>query len=119
MKVQEFKKLIKEAVREVLEEEYQLPKKQVKDNSLAEKSIVDVNNTVVEGQNPLKDALMSTMKEFTRKDYSNFLINEENFNTSTVSTDSNSGLDLSSLDFVNKAKSVLQKSYELDKRRVT
>lgn len=119
MKVESFKKLIKEAVREVLEEDYQLPKKQTKTISLPEQKTVDIQNRTSQSENPLQDALMSTMKEFTKKDYSNFIINEDNINTSAVSVDSNVGLDLSNLDFINKAKSVLQKSNEFDKSRIT
>jgi hypothetical protein len=113
MKVELLKKIIKEAVREVLVEEFQLLNKQPPVIPVKENKIMQ---TKVPG-NPLQNALMSTMQELSRQDYSNFLINEENTLTSNMIADTKVGLDLSNLDFVKKASTILHKSNEIDSKR--
>lgn len=116
MKVDLLKKLIKEAVREVLIEELQLSTKQKPDTSIKENHTASSNAGNISA-NPLQDALASTMKEFTRKDYSNFIINENSFTPEVQTPQIGVGLDLSNLDFVKKASSVYNLSKEKDKLR--
>lgn len=117
MKVETFKKLIKEAIREVLEEEYQLPKKQHQDISPKEVELVKETKSFI-SEDPIQNALMSTKKEFSKLDYSNFILNENAFTEQPTNVHSSTGLDLSTLDFVKKASTVLKKSYEIDNRKV-
>jgi hypothetical protein len=117
MKVEIFKKLIKEAVREVLQEELLLPRKQLEENTAVAENTVNSNPITSVSQNPLHDALVSTMKDFTKKEYSNFILSENEHNTSSVTNTNNAGLDLTGLDFIKKASNIYNLSKEKDKLR--
>jgi hypothetical protein len=116
MKVDLLKKLIKEAVREVLIEELQLPKKTTV-NTLPikeDRNISSVSPSIT--GNPLQDVLTLTKKELSSRDYSNFIINENVDSNNYIPTvDTGIGLDLSNLDFVKKASSVYNLSKEKDR----
>ncbi len=116
MKVELFKKLIKEAVREVLIEELGTSTSNEKpQKSNVQESKVQTQPISVTSGNPIQDALLSTMKEFSRKDYSNFLLQENTDSFLDTSDSIEVGLDLTNLDFVKKASSILKLSDQKDK----
>lgn len=126
MKTELFKKLIKEAVREVLREELGLVNSKPVEPIKVEKKENFTNDNSI---NEMLSITKSSMKE---SDYRNVLSmdssNSRNFNplndllTSTRENSISSGynepgLDISTLDFVKKASAVYNKSIEIDKRK--
>lgn len=119
MKAHAFKKLIKEAVKEALKEELQLSSKQ--------------NNTrEVKQENfqagSLEEALNMTKSTMSSEDYKNVLSFDSSDAKNFFNPNSNSdsvqvtgpqpGLDISNLDFVKKASSVLKASEQKDRKKV-
>jgi hypothetical protein len=117
MKVELFKKLIKEAVREVLVEELQFLRTKSENKTLKEEVITTPTLTST-SNNPLHDVLMITKKELSSKDYSNLVVNESVvYDQTTPNIDTNVGLDINSLDFVKNAKKIYNLSVEKSKIR--
>ena len=147
MKLNLLRKLIREEVRAAVKEELQdmlneavkyassIPEtnkntagtnyREVKQKDLARTWSVGKMNT---GTVPLGEMLSQTQAAMTGEDYNNVMNNigvpKPNF-TSKVATDMGltehsgpqPGIDISKLDFVKKAKAVLDKSYEKDQSR--
>ena len=147
MKLDLLRKLIREEVRAAVKEELQdmlneavkyasaVPEttkntagtnyREVKQKDLARTWSVGKMNT---GTVPLGEMLSQTQAAMTGEDYNNVMNNvgvpKPNF-TSKVATDMGltehsgpqPGIDISKLDFVKKAKAVLDKSYEKDQSR--
>ena len=147
MKLDLLRKLIREEVRAAVKEELQdmlneavkyasaVPEtnkntagtnyREVKQKDLARTWSVGKMNT---GTVPLGEMLSQTQAAMTGEDYNNVMNNvgvpKPNF-TSKVATDMGltehsgpqPGIDISKLDFVKKAKAVLDKSFEKDKNR--
>lgn len=118
MKASEFKKLIKEAVREAIQEELgalqSTPEQPVQETKQAPAPTKPLFNK----SNPLMEMLNQTAASMTNEDFSR-----------TVSMDSTAargfnvgggqqvGLDLSNLDFAKKAGDIFKASVEKDKMR--
>ena len=147
MKISQLRKIIREEVRAAVKEELQdmlneavkyasaVPEtnkntvgtdyKEVKQKDLARTWSVGKMNT---GTVPLGEMLNQTQADMTGEDYNNVMNNigvpKPNF-TSKIATDMGltehsgpqPGIDISKLDFVKKAKAVLDKSFEKDKNR--
>jgi hypothetical protein len=109
MKIELFKNLIKEAVREVLVEEFQLTKKPL-NTTVKEETIIHSSTS----GNTLQDVLLSTMKELSKKDYNNFLMIEDDLSNQNNNILSEVGLDISGLNFVQKASKIYKLSNEKD-----
>ncbi len=115
MKVELLKNIIKEAVREVLREE--LNNVRTATHSQPVKNSPRLQEEVKQetlSQNPLENALLQTMKEFSRQDYNNLL---DNSNQSILESLDNSreipsgvGIDLNQLDFVKNAAAIFNQS---------
>jgi len=143
MKLDQLRKIIREEVRAAVKEELQevmneavkyasTPQvqkfadyKPVKQKDLKRSWSVGKMNT---GTVPLEEMIKQTAQSMTGEEYKNIVggagAHKPNFASSmasqmgmTESTGPMPGLDISKLDFVNKAKAVLDKSYEKDKSR--
>lgn len=142
MKLDQLRKIIREEVRAAVKEELQevmneavkiasTPQvqkfadyKPVKQKDLKRTWSTGKINT---GTVPLEEMLQQTAKSMTREEYSNIMggsgAQKPNFASSMASqmgmtpSGNQPGLDISKLDFVNKAKAVLDKSYEKDRGR--
>ena len=143
MKLDQLRKIIREEVRAAVKEELQevmneavkyasTPQvqkfadyKPVKQKDLKRSWSVGKMNT---GTVPLEEMIKQTAQTMTGEEYKNIVggagAHKPNFASSmasqmgmTESTGPMPGLDISKLDFVNKAKAVLDKSYEKDKSR--
>lgn len=121
MKVQVFKNLIKEAVREVLKEELaSLFSRETLSSSFSSKPFNNDVSIQAEGSTPksLNEVLNLTRQEMTSNDFKNLmnstgpvvqapgLETEYSYNQSINENTHNVGIDLSSLDFLNKAKAI-------------
>lgn len=135
MKVDQLKNIIKEAVKEAVREE-------IKDILTEAVSSASKPETVVEAPtpkvqkpkfeakgDPIMEMLNMTQQSMTRDDFKNVMggqaqpgMQSMNFNSNSVPvstpTGPQHGIDISQLDFVNKAATVYQKSLEKDKFRV-
>ena len=136
MKASQFKELIKEAVREVIKEEFSNPAQPVQEQ-VSQPAYKSTGN-------PILDALNETKGSMTSEDYKNISGNTmqasmaQNFNRAAfmpqgravkpVSDDPQAvaqaiasapkqGLDLSQLGFVNKAAAIVNTSIKKDKER--
>jgi|TARA_R100000479_G_C6374816_1_gene198568 hypothetical protein len=99
--------------------------KEVKQKDLAKTWSVGKLNT---GTIPLEEMLEQTRATMTNEEYKNVytgttdMVQKPNFASTVASsmgmTGEQPGLDISKLDFVQKAKSVLDKSYEKDRNKV-
>ena len=143
MKLDQLRKIIREEVRAAVKEELQevmneavkiasTPQgmqkfadyKPVKQKDLKRTWSTGKMNT---GTVPLEEMLQQTAKSMTGEEYSNIMggsgAHKPNFASSMASqmgmtpSGNQPGLDISKLDFVNKAKAVLDKSYEKDRGR--
>lgn len=141
MKVELLKNLIKESVREVLKEELEkfLNENFVKEKEKEIKEVFVQKNNISTKKEPLtsfnfsknkqlNEILQSTRQEMSSQDFSNVMnFTTENLNSNTnqnFTFDSNNiprpqpGLDISNLDFVNKAAAVYNASLQKDKQRL-
>lgn len=136
MKASQFKELIKEAVREVIKEEFSNPSQPVQEHVQAQ----PIQST----GNPILDALNETKGSMTSEDYKNIggdsmqASMAQNFNRAAfmpqgravkpasddpqavaqaVAAAPKQGLDLSQLGFVNKAAAIVNTSIKKDKER--
>ena len=132
MKVDQLKNIIKEAVREAVREEI----KDILNEAVVNSSTPSTKPTAkpvgkkpVKSGDPILEMLNMTQQSMTREDFKNVTggnmqpgMESINFSTNSVpfsaSTRPQPGLDISQLDFVNKAAAVYNKSVEKDKFRV-
>ena len=132
MKVDQLKNIIKEAVREAVREEI----KDILNEAVVNSSTPSIKPTAkpvgkkpVKSGDPILEMLNMTQQSMTREDFKNVTggnmqpgMESINFNTNSVPFSAPAGpqpgLDISQLDFVNKAAAVYNKSVEKDKFRV-
>ena len=136
MKVDQLKNIIKEAVREAVREEI----KDILNEAVINSSTPNVQSNIkpaakpitkksVKSGDPILEMLNMTQQSMTREDFKNVTggsmqpgMESINFNTNSVPFSAPAGpqpgLDISQLDFVNKAAAVYNKSVEKDKFRV-
>jgi len=143
MKLDQLRKIIREEVRAAVKEELQemlteavkiasepsTPKVQ-KFNEYKPITQKDISRTwstgkLNTGTVPLEEMLQQTAASMTRNDYKDIVGAKPPTTAASMATQMGMtesagpmpGLDISNLDFVNKAKAVLDKSYEKDKSR--
>jgi len=143
MKLDQLRKIIREEVRAAVKEELQemlteavkiasepsTPKVQ-KFNEYKPITQKDISRTwstgkLNTGTVPLEEMLQQTAANMTRNDYKDIVGAKPPSTAASMATQMGMtesagpmpGLDISNLDFVNKAKAVLDKSYEKDKSR--
>ena len=135
MKADQLKNIIKEAVREAVREEI----KEILTEAVNTASAPDTRTvsrpptspTPIKKStgDPIMEMLNMTQQSMTRDDFKNVMgsttqpgMNEMNFTTnsipSSIPTGPQPGIDISQLDFVEKAAAVYNKSVEKDKFRV-
>jgi hypothetical protein len=133
MKLDVFKKLIKEAVREVLREELadvltEAPKKQVSKVTKYEPYTPPVQRTRISTGDPIADLLNETKAEMVNENYPTAysgisdMVSAPGLGMNPVMMQESfarpePGLDISQFDFVNKAAAVFKASQEKDKQR--
>ena len=123
MKVDLLKRLIKEAVREVLKEELHVLLEYRAGNipppsSNKKPTIPEVRNSM----QTLEEVLSQTRQELTSDDYKNILgegvsIGEPYKDRVIQNNEPQVGLDISNLSFIKKATTILNKANEFDKAR--
>jgi len=132
MKAEQLKNIIKQAVREAVREEIKdILTEAVSNASQPTKQPVPkpVQKQAPKSGDPIMEMLNMTQQSMTRDDFKNVMggqaqpgMQSMNFNSNSVpvptSTGPQHGIDISQLDFVNKAATVYQKSIEKDKFRV-
>ena len=119
MKASEFKKLIKEAVREAIKEELgalqQAPEQPVQETKQAPAP----TKALFDKSNPLMEMLNQTAATMTNEDFSRTIsmdsTSARGFNAGQPA--GNAGVDLSKLDFAKKAGDIFKASVEKDKLR--
>lgn len=136
MKVNQLKNIIKEAVREAVREEI----KEILNEAVLNSSKPTLKSNTkpvakpafrkhVKSGDPIMEMLNMTQQSMTREDFKNVTggniqpgMESINFNTNSVPLSAPAGkqpgLDISKLDFVNKAASVYNKSVQKDKFKV-
>lgn len=129
MKADVFKKIIKEALREVLQEELgQAPKKAAPGIQKYEAYKPVVAKPFISSGDPIADLLQETKQQMSGEDYKSIYSGTSDIvsapglaMSSMVMEDSyrgsEPGLDISQFDFVNKAAAVFKASQEKDKQR--
>lgn len=133
MKVELFKKIIKEAVKEVLQEELkdmlaEVVKKQQNiptegPTIFQEHKKVTSTQTPKVGVNPLMDILNQTRQSMTKEDYSHLVehnLTQQNptgIGNVAENAQPQVGLDLTNLGFIKNAGAILKASNEKDKQR--
>ena len=132
MKIDKLKSIIKEAVREAVREEIRdivteaVSTASSPTHSKAKPVVEKVQKPKYKAKgDPIMEMLNMTQQSMTREDFSNVMGGESqpatpqmNFNSNSVSTGPQHGIDISQLDFVGKAAAVYNKSIEKDKFRV-
>ena len=132
MKANQLKKIIKEAVREAVREELkEILTEAVTSASQPTRQPVakPVQETTPTSGDPIMEMLNMTQQSMTRDDFKNVMggqahpgMNEMNFTTNSLTPSAPSGpvpgIDISKLDFVNKASAVFNKAIEKDKFRI-
>ena len=136
MKIDKLKSMIKEAVREAVREE--IKEILTEAVSTASTPVRQESKPIVQKVqkprfkakgDPIMEMLNMTQQSMTRDDFKNVMggqaqpgMQSMNFNSNSVPmstpTGPQHGIDISQLDFVNKAATVYQKSLEKDKFRV-
>jgi hypothetical protein len=133
MKLDQLRKIIREEVRAAVKEELQeVMNEAVKAASAPQQSYTQVpkgqpKKWSVGKSATLDEMLSATRQEMTGQDYNNIIggsgVHKPNF-ASTMATQMSMenkgpmpGIDISQLDFVSKAKSVLDASYKKDKQK--
>lgn len=122
MKTQVFKNLIKEAVREVLQEIlFEEKKEPVVQKEVFKTTGVEKAQPITSQRNPIMEMLNMTKNSMTSEDYKSIVgtPSTPNFNNIGVvgSTTPAPGIDLSTLDFVKNAGAIYKASVEKDKQR--
>jgi hypothetical protein len=119
MKVNLLKELIKEAVREVIREELQFKDlNEVKINPSLPQSMSKTSTEVKTVPSSINEALNLTRNSMTREDFSNIIgTNSTVIESIQPVSNLSTGVDLSSLDFVEKASTIFNLSKEKDKSR--
>lgn len=128
MKALEFKKLIKEAVREVIKEELGDLLKSESTTAYKPSFNTESSKTSYSSDKTVNEMLELTRQGMTRDDFRNIVgqpevkpgLNEMFFDTESLNTPSsvpNVGLDISKLGFVKNANATFRKSLEIDKNR--
>lgn len=136
MKVDQLKNIIKEAVREAVREEIKDILNEAVLNSSTPSVKPDTKPAVkpmakkpIKSGDPILEMLNMTQQSMTREDFKNVTggnikpgMESINFNSNSVPfsapASTQPGLDISQLDFVNKAAAVFNKSVEKDKFKV-
>lgn len=128
MKVDVFKKLIKEAVKEALREELSSLQPAIKESAPVQKVTKYENykptvSRPISTGNPLMDLLQETRATMNSEDYRSMVSMDSSMAQNGMTTIGNivsspePGLDISQLSFVKNAGKVLQASIEKDKQR--
>lgn len=134
MKVELFKKIIKEAVKEVLQEELrgilsEVAKRQqdipsTKPTIFQEYRKIPSTETPEVRTNPLMEILNQTRQSMTKEDYSHLVGNSLTQQPPTIVDNISEnktpqvGLDLTNLGFIKNAGAILKASNEKDKQRI-
>ena len=136
MKVNQLKNIIKEAVREAVREEIKEILNEAVLNSSTPNIKPDTKSITkpavkkhVKSGDPILEMLNMTQQSMTREDFKNVTggniqpgMESINFNTNSIPISAppgpQPGLDISQLDFVNKAAAVYNKSVEKDRFKV-
>jgi len=132
MKAEQLKNIIKQAVREAVREEIKdILTEAVSSASqpIKQPAPKPVQKQTPKSGDPIMEMLNMTQQSMTRDDFKNVMggqaqpgMQSMNFNSNSVPvstpTGPQHGIDISQLDFVNKAATVYQKSLEKDKFRV-
>lgn len=135
MKANQLKTIIKEAVREAVREEIKEILTEAVSSASKPETVVEAPAPKVQKPkfeakgHPIMEMLNMTQQSMTRDDFKNVMggqaqpgMQSMNFNSNSVPvptpTGPQHGIDISQLDFVNKAATVYQKSIEKDKFRV-
>lgn len=122
MKTQVFKNLIKEAVREVLQEVlFEEKKEPAIQKGVFRTTGVEKTQPITSQKDPIMEMLNMTKNSMTSEDYRNIVGISSTPNFNNIGGISNNtpapGIDLSTLDFVKNASAIYKASVEKDKQR--
>lgn len=122
MKTQAFKSLIKEAVREVLQEMlFEEKREPVVQKKVFKTNSVEQIQPITSQRDPIMEMLNMTRNSMTSEDYQSMVGASSAPNFNSIGVVGNNipapGIDLSTLDFVKNAGAIYKASVEKDKQR--
>lgn len=122
MKTQAFKSLIKEAVREVLQEMlFEEKREPVVQKKVFKTNSVEQIQPITSQRDPIMEMLNMTRNSMTSEDYQSMVGVSSAPNFNNIGVVGNNipapGIDLSTLDFVKNAGAIYKASVEKDKQR--
>lgn len=123
MKTQVFKNLIKEAVREVLQEMlFEEKKEPTVQKEVSKTTGVRKTQPITSQRDPIMEMLNMTKNSMTSEDYRSIVGTSSAPNLNSIGVTENTtpapGIDLSTLDFVKNAGAIYKASLEKDRQRL-